>query len=1150
MYNNTGETINRNEVMTMKSKKWAGVFLALLFAALGVFQTALSGGVSVYAANGDFEISDGVLTNYSGSGGAVTVPFKVTAIADQAFYGCVGITSLTIPEGVKTIGKKAFYNCSSMTSVSIPASVRSIGELSFEGCSKLQNISVASGSAYYVSEGGVLLSADRTRLVRCPEGKASTSYTVPSEVTVIGKNAFARCASLAKILLPSGLRQIEDGAFYGDSGLTSLTIPSAVKSIGSNAFRSATGIKTLTLEARKPSVGSGAFSGAGIIRILYAGSTTEWADANMSDVFGTSVKVYYGMSGFCVENDVLVSYTGSAESVSVPGFIVRIESDAFHDRNSMKSITLPTSLKYIGQSAFDGCTSLERVTIPSSVVSIEKWAFDNCRSLKKISVISDNKYYSASGGVLYNKDKSELLRCPPALESESFTVPSAVTLIGDSAFATCSGLTKVTIPEGVVTIDHYAFDQCAKLAGVTIPASVRTIGKYAFRADKSLVSVNLRAISPAVGTGAFLNAPVAKVVYAGSQTQWNAAGLGDVFGSSATVYYGSSDFDIDGTTLVSYKGKASSVVIPDNVTKIGSRAFYGCTGVKSVTLPDGLTAIGESAFAGCTSLTAMNIPASVTKIENWAFDGCSALKAFSVPAGSKTFASYDGALYNKAKTKLLRYPAGKSGSVVTFPATVKIIGDSAFSSCPNIKYVALPYGLTTVERYAFDQCVRLATVKLPSTTATVGVYAFRANIRLKTVVIYAKAPSVSGNAFLSDSVTTVCYAGSKSQWDSSKIPAVFDGSPAVYCDYKIPKITLQPKSRNTVAGKNFTLSVGATGSGLKYQWYFMKAGQTAWNKWNGRTRATETVTPNDTWNGMRIYCKITDVAGDTVSSSVATIKLTKGVVVTAQPKSVTAEKGKKITLSVKATGDGLKYQWYFMKKTQTAWSLWKGHTSSSENVLPNDTWDGIRLYCLIKDAYGDWVKTDVITVTLRTPLRITAQPKSRTVKKGSQTTLSVKATGDGLKYQWYFQKKGQTSWTLWNGRTRASETVTPNDTWDGIQLYCLIKDKYGASVKSGAAKICLGTPLAIMTQPTNKTASQGETITLSFRAQGTGLKYQWYYMKKGQTSWTLWKGHTHDAEKVAPNATWDGIRLYCLVTDVSGASLKTNPLTVSLSVSG
>ena len=90
----------------------------------------------------------------------------------------------------------------------------------------------------------------------------------------------------------------------------------------------------------------------------------------MSDVFGTSVKVYYGMTGFNVEDDVLVSYTGSAESVSVPGFIVRIGNEAFHDRNSMKSITLPTSLKYIGQSAFEGCTSLERITIPSSVVSL------------------------------------------------------------------------------------------------------------------------------------------------------------------------------------------------------------------------------------------------------------------------------------------------------------------------------------------------------------------------------------------------------------------------------------------------------------------------------------------------------------------------------------------------------------------------------------------------------------------------------------------------------------------------------------------------------------------------------------------------------------------------------------------------------------
>ena len=171
----------------------------------------------------------------------------------------------------------------------------------------------------------------------------------------------------------------------------------------------------------------------------------------MSDVFGTSVKVYYGMSGYYVENDVLVSYTGSAESVSVPGFIVRIEDGAFRDRNSMQSISLPNSLKSIGQSAFDGCTALARITIPSSVTSIEKWAFDNCKSLTKISVVSDNKNYSASGGVLYDKDKGKLLRCPPALDADSFSVPSTVTL--QMPRMAIAGTDKIKVSFGLIKKD-------------------------------------------------------------------------------------------------------------------------------------------------------------------------------------------------------------------------------------------------------------------------------------------------------------------------------------------------------------------------------------------------------------------------------------------------------------------------------------------------------------------------------------------------------------------------------------------------------------------------------------------------------------------------------------------------------------------------
>ena len=1135
----------------MKSRRAVTLVLTPVFVVLAMLTTLITGGRQVFAANSDFEITDGVLTNYRGTGGAVTIPSgKVTAIADQAFYGCGNITSLTVPEGVRTIGAKAFFNCSGMTSISLPTSVKSIGELSFEGCAKLQSITVPAGSGYFCTEDGVLFNSEKNLLIRYPQGKTAASYTVPGSVTVIDKNAFASCLSLTKITLPTGLRQIRDNAFNGDSGLTSLKIPSAVTSIGSGAFRSASGVRTLVMEAKTPSIASGAFTGTGILRILYAGSTTQWVDANMSDVFGTSVKVYYEMTGFDVDDDVLLSYTGSAGSVSVPGFIVKIGSSAFRDRNSMKSITLPTSLKTIGQSAFDGCTSLERITIPSSVTSIEKWAFDNCKSLLKISVASENKYYSASGGVLYNRDKSELLRCPPALGNSSFTVPSSVEKIGDSAFSICSGLTTVSLPDSVVTLDPYAFDQCAGITEITIPVSVRTIGKYAFRSNKKLSTVTLNAVSPTVGSGAFQNAPVTQVFYAGSQTQWNTAKLGDAFGSNATIYYSSQDFEIDGTTLVSYKGDEPTVAVPETVTKIGAHAFEGCTGVKSVTIPETVTAIGESAFAGCTSLTAMNIPASVTSIGKWAFDGCSRLSAFTVPAGSSSFAAVNGALYNKDKTKLLRYPAGKTGNSFDIASTVKIIGDSAAVSCPNLKNVVLPSGVTTIEPYAFDKCVNLSSVTLPSTVTSIGNYAFRSNIRLKTIVLLAKSPKISGNAFLSDSVSTVCYAGSSSQWSSGGLSGLFDSQTTVYFDYSSPVITLQPQSRNAVAGKSITLSIKATGSGLTYQWYFRKAGQTTWSVWNGHTSASENVVPNDTWNGIQLYCKVTDAAGVTLNSSSMKITLTQGIVITAQPESAFVERGKTTTLSVRATGDGLTYQWYFMKKTQTAWSVWKGHTHDSESVLPNDTWDGIRLYCLIRDNNGDSVKSDVITITLRDPLKITAQPQSRTIRKGSSMTLSVRATGTGLRYQWYFKKKGQTAWTLWKGRTGASETVTPNDTWDGIQLYCLIRDISGASVKSGAATIRFGTPLAIVTQPTNQTATAGIPVTLSFKAQGTELKYQWYFKKKGQTAWTLWNGRTGASETVTPNATWDGIQLYCLVTDGAGAKVKTNVITVTLTISG
>jgi hypothetical protein len=108
---------------------------------------------------------------------------------------------------------------------------------------------------------------------------------------------------------------------------------------------------------------------------------------------------------------------------------------------------------------------------------------------------------------------------------------------------------------------------------------------------------------------------------------------------------------------------------------------------------------------------------------------------------------------------------------------------------------------------------------------------------------------------------------------------------------------------------------------------------------------------------------------------------------------------------------------------------------------------------MIKDSYGNSLKSETVTVRFGTPLRITSQPRSATIQRGGSVTLSLSASGSGLKYQWYFKKSGQNSFSLWKNRTHSSETVTPNDTWDGIQLYCIVTDGAGAYLKSGTVTV-------------------------------------------------------------------------------------------------
>jgi hypothetical protein len=211
---------------------------------------------------------------------SVTIPSSVTTIGHHAFYYCSHLTSVTIPNSVTTIGDLAFSYCISFTSVTIPSSVTTIGFDAFIHCPALTVINVNTSNVNYASVDGVLYDKTITTLINCPDGKAGT-VSVPESVTLIKIDAFFYCSSLTMInvnasnvnyasvdgvlydktittliqcpggkvgtfTVPSNVTIIGGYAFFYCSLLTSVTIPSSITTIENNAFYYCSSLTSIT----------------------------------------------------------------------------------------------------------------------------------------------------------------------------------------------------------------------------------------------------------------------------------------------------------------------------------------------------------------------------------------------------------------------------------------------------------------------------------------------------------------------------------------------------------------------------------------------------------------------------------------------------------------------------------------------------------------------------------------------------------------------------------------------------------------------------------------------------------------------------------------------------------------------------------------
>lgn len=325
------------------------------------------------------------------------------------------------------------------------------------------------------------------------------------------------------------------------------------------------------------------------------------------DLANASIVAYSGTEG------TINNQTRTYEANTIPGYAFKREDDkdtissnlqklvfpktakaidsyAFNKCGNFQTLSIPEPISDIRMQSFAWCWFLTTINIPSSVKNIGYQAFMLCDRLQSINVDINNANFSSTDGVLFDKNQTTLIKCPPNKQG-SYLIPSTVKKIASNAFSS-RVLNLINIPASVDLIESGAIGFCN--ASVIVDQSS---AKYS-SADGVLYNKNKSELlfCPSSKKGTFsIPETVTKI---GSQSFAGA--------------------------------NISSVVIPKSVTSIGNLAFNSCVELQGIDIPSSVTLIEGNAFTFCYKLETVKIPSSVIEIGDWAFNCCTSLKSITV----------------------------------------------------------------------------------------------------------------------------------------------------------------------------------------------------------------------------------------------------------------------------------------------------------------------------------------------------------------------------------------------------------------------------------------------------------------------------------------------------------------------------------------
>lgn len=440
------------------------------------------------------------------------------------------------------------------------------------------------------------------------------------------------------------------------------------------------------------------------------------------------------------------------------------------------TLYIPEGIETIDNMALTGvCGKIKTIILPSTVENIYRHAFYFPLCVEKIIVPDDNPYFSSDkNGILFNKDKTILIRYPIGRNDDYYTIPPTVTEIAAFAFAQtkvkfltatksvstigeqafqysqlisadfsetkievlpkecfwcCSNLINISLPKRLKSIGIKCFCQCG-FEQINLPDTITKIEKYSFVSSK-LKSIVLPRDLKTIRMGVFQDCEQFETANINNVTKIHKTAFTDCFSlSEITASPRNRKFSTKDGALYKDFTKLLKVppaynkekfVVPDTARIVDEAAFDSCVNLVEIDIGNAL--LEDSAIFSCPNNKKIIIGSGCKEFSPEKVKLCFALEEITVDPDNPYYKSVDGVLFNKSGESLILYPCAKGEKTYTVPDGVVNISDSAFYNANNLTEVHLPDSVKEIGKSAFELCKNLKKINL-ARTAKIGFEAF------------------------------------------------------------------------------------------------------------------------------------------------------------------------------------------------------------------------------------------------------------------------------------------------------------------------------------------------------------------------------------------------------------------------------------------